>query len=311
MLARHITLRQLQVFEAIVRHGSFTRAAEELYLTQPTVSMQIKKLSDEVGLQLFEQVGRTVELTDAGRELYNASRNIFSAFSNLEMKIADMKGLRAGRLRLTALTTAQYFAPRILAEFSRRYPGIDVNLSVVNREQVIERLANNEDDLYILGQTLPQELAIEAAPFAPNCLVVLARHDHPLVGQRNIPVERLAREPFIMRESGSGIRDAVHRLFQAHNVEPQVRMALGSNEAIKHAIVAGLGVSVLSATALILEGVEGPLRILDVEGFPIRRQWYLAYPRSKALTLVAQTFWNFCMEEGEDLTGSLLGHLAL
>ena len=180
-LIRHATLRQLQVFEAIVRLGSFTRAAEELFLTQPTVSMQIRKLTDAMGLPLFEHVGRNVEPTEAGMELYEACRRMFETLANLEMKIADLKGLKLGRLRMGVITTAKYLAPEILGEFSRLYPGIDLALKVTNRERIIERMHGNEDDLYIMGQAPEDELDVAAFPFAPNPLVVMAPRDHPLV----------------------------------------------------------------------------------------------------------------------------------
>jgi DNA-binding transcriptional LysR family regulator len=181
-LIRYATLRQLQVFEAIVRLGSFTRAAEELFLTQPTVSMQIKKLTDAIGLPLFEHVGRNVQPTEAGRELYDACRRMFETLANLEMKMADLQGLKRGRLRLGVITTAKYFAPEILGEFSHLYPGIEVALKVSNRDSIIERMMANEDDLYIMGQAPSGELEVEAFPFAPNPLVVMVPRDHPLVG---------------------------------------------------------------------------------------------------------------------------------
>ncbi|MDD3518493.1 MAG: LysR substrate-binding domain-containing protein [Chromatiales bacterium] len=296
-LIRHTTLRQLQVFEAIARLGSHTRAAEELYLTQPTVSMQIKKLSDTIGLPLFEQTGRRIQLTEAGRELHDACRDIFGVLSHLEMAIADMKGLKRGRLRLAVMTTAQYFMPRVLGEFCRKFPGVEVALEVTNREHALERLAKNLDDLYILGRQ-PDGREIETRPFAPNPLVVMASREHPLTGQRNIPLDRILEEPFLMRESGSGSRDAVYRLFAAKGKEPKVRMELGSNEAIKHAIVAGLGISVLSLHTLTLEGTDGPIAVLDVEGFPIERQWYVAWPRGKELSVVAKAFFDFLMQDG-------------
>ena len=295
-LIRHATLRQLQVFEAIVRLGSFTRAAEELFLTQPTVSMQIKKLTDAVGLPLFEYVGRNVQPTEAGRELYDACRRMFETLANLEMKMADLQGLKRGRLRLGVITTAKYFAPEILGEFSHLYPGIEVALKVSNRDSIIERMMANEDDLYIMGQAPAGELEVEAFSFAPNPLVVMAPRDHPLVGEKKISLERLAQEPFILREPGSGIRDATLKFFEQHKLRPRVRMELGSNEAIKHAIVGGLGVSVLSLHTLTLEGTEGPVAILDVEGFPILRQWYIVHPKAKELSLVARTFLDFSIE---------------
>ena len=241
-LIRHTTLRQLQVFEAIVRLGSFTRAAEELFLTQPTVSMQIKKLTDVLGLPLFEHVGRNVEPTEAGLALYKSSRELFETLANLEMTVADLKGLKIGRLRMGVITTAKYLAPEILGEFSRLYPGIDLALKVTNRERIIERMHRNEDDLYIMGQAPDDELEVEAFPFAPNPLVVMAPRDHPLVGKKNIALSEIIEQPFIMREPGSGIRDATLRLFAAQDLRPRVRMELGSNEAIKHAVVGGLGV---------------------------------------------------------------------
>ena len=295
-LIRHSTLRQLQVFEAIVRLGSFTRAAEELFLTQPTVSMQIRKLTEAMGLPLFEHVGRNVEPTEAGLELYSACRKMFEILANLEMKLADLKGMKSGRLRLGVITTAKYLAPEILGEFSRLYPGIDLALKVTNREHIIERMHANEDDLYIMGQAPEDELEVESYPFAPNPLVVMAPREHPLVGKKNIPLAEIAAEPFIIREPGSGIRDATFRTFSKYGLRPKVRMELGSNEAIKHAVVGGLGLSVLSMHTLTLEGTDGPVAILDVEGFPIMRHWYIVYPKGKELSLVAKTFLEFAVD---------------
>ena len=294
-LIRHTTLRQLQVFEAIVRLGSFTRAAEELFLTQPTVSMQIKKLTDALGLALFEHVGRNVEPTEAGLALYKSSREIFETLANLEMTVADLQGLKVGRLRMGVITTAKYLAPEILGEFSRLYPGIDLALKVTNRERIIERMHGNEDDLYIMGQAPADELDVQAYPFAPNPLVIMAPRDHALVGKKNISLSEIIEEPFIMREPGSGIRDATLRLFATQGLRPRVRMELGSNEAIKHAVVGGLGLSVLSLHTLTLEGADGPVAILDVEQFPIHRQWYIVHPKGKELSLVARTFLDFAI----------------
>ncbi|HPQ23598.1 MAG: LysR family transcriptional regulator [Chromatiaceae bacterium] len=295
-LIRHATLRQLQLFEAIVRLGSFTRAAEELFLTQPTVSMQIKKLADSMGLPLFEHVGRNVSPTEAGLELYESCRRIFETLANLEMKLADLKGIKRGRLRLGVITTAKYFAPEILGEFCQQYPGIEVALKVSNRDRIIERINANEDDLYIMGQAPADQSEVEAFPFAPNPLVLMAPRNHPLVGKKNIKLSQIVDEPFILREPGSGIRDATLRMFDEFGRRPHVRMELGSNEAIKHAIVGGLGLSVLSLHTLALEGTDGPVAILDVEGMPIMRQWYLVHPKGKELSLVAKAFLEFALE---------------
>lgn len=297
-LIRHATLRQLQVFEAIVRQGSFTRAAEELFLTQPTVSMQIKKLSEALGLPLFEHVGRGVQPTEAGRELYDACRRMFETLANLEIKLADLKGMKRGRLRISVITTAKYFTPELLGEFSQLYPGIELSLKVTNRDSIIGRMLDNEDDLYIMGQPPHDVLDLVEYPFAPNPLVMMAPRNHPLVGQKNIPLARIAEEPFILREPGSGIRDATMRMFEAQGLRPNVRMELGSNEAIKHAVVAGLGISVLSLHTLTLEGVDGPVAILDVEGFPIVGQWFLVHPKGKELSLVARNFLDFAVKHG-------------
>ena len=289
---RHSTLRQLEVFEAIARLGSFTRAAEELYLTQPTVSMQIKKLSEAVGLPLYEQVGKKIYLTDAGHALHAFTRELLGQFARFEMTLDDMKGLKQGTLKLAVVTTAKYFAPRLLGPFCQSYPGIEVSLKVSNRERVLERLANNEDDLYILGQP-PEDIDAVAEPFLENPLVVLAPMQHVLVGSKQIPLTRLAEEPFLMREPGSGTRIAVERLFAQQGVKMKVRMELGSNEAIKQAIVGGLGISVLSRHTLALDAPTGLLAILDVEGFPIERQWYVAYPAGKQLSVVARSFLEY------------------
>lgn len=301
-LIRHATLRQLQVFEAIFRLGSFTRAAEELFLTQPTVSMQIKKLSEAVGLPLFEHVGRRVEPTEAGVELYEACRRMFESLSNFEMKVADMKGLKRGRLRLAVITTAKYMAPEMLGDFSKLYPGVELALKVTNRDSIIERMHNNVDDLYIMGQVPEGELEVQSYSFAPNPLVVLAPREHPLVGKKNISLKEIAEEPFIVREPGSGMRDATFRAFDAEGLSPRVRMELGSNEAIKHAIVGGLGLSVMSLHTILLEGINGPVAILDVEGFPIMRHWYMVYPKGKELSLVASTFLDFAIEYESKIT---------
>ena len=296
---RQITLHQLRVFEAAARHCSFTRAAEELFLTQPTISMQVKQLTQAVGMQLFEQVGKRLYLTDAGHELYKTCREVFDRLSLFEMAIADMQGLKQGRLRLAIVTTAKYVVPRLLGPFCHRYPGIDVSLQVINHEGIGERMAENLDDLYIVSQP-PDHPEIEPYAFIDNPLVVLAHRDNPLAHEKNISLERLAEEPFIMREPGSGTRHTVQALFDEHNVPIKVRLEIGSNEAIKQAIVAGLGISVLSLHSLALEGASGHLAILDVQKFPIARQWYVICPPGKQLSLVARTFFDYLQTEARE-----------
>lgn len=288
-----------------MRLGSFTRAAEELFLTQPTVSMQIKKLSDSIGAPLFHHVGRTVEPTDAGREVYGACRGILNGLANLETKLADLKGLRSGRLRLGVITTATYVAPEILGAFCQRYAGIDVSLNVTNRDQLFERLSAHDDDLYVMGQHHDLGYDVDAVPFASNPLVMIARADHPLVGSTRIPMRRLADENLLLREPGSGVRDAVLKHFTAAGVEPRVRMQLGSSEAIKHAILGGLGISALSLHTVRLESNGGRFAVLDVEGFPIRRRWHIVYSKTRELSLVAQTFRDFAIASEADIRAQL------
>ena len=295
---KNASLRQLQVFEAVARHLSFTRAAEELYTTQPTVSIQLKQLTDNVGQPLLEQVGKKIYLTDTGRELLKVCREIFDGLDRFGMLVSDMKGVKAGKLRLTIITTAKYFVPRLLGLFCQRYPGIDVSLKVTNRERVLQRMADNTDDLYVLGQP-PEHMDVEFEPFLENPLVVLAERNHPLAAKKHIPPQRLEEEQFLMREPGSGTRLATEQFFREHGLKLKVRMDLGSNEAIKQAVAGGLGIAVLSAHTLALERSIDDLAILDVDGFPIRRQWYLAYPRDKQLSVVAQVFLEFLHAESK------------
>jgi len=304
-MMKNATLRQLKVFEAVARNLSFTRAAEELYLTQPTVSIQIKQLTDIVGQPLLEQVGKRIFLTDAGRELLKVCREIFEGLDRFEMLMSDMKGVKAGKLRLAVITTAKYFVPRLLGVFCQRYPGIDVTLKVTNRERVLQRMAENQDDLYVLGQP-PEQVDVVFEPFLENPLVVLAPGNHPLAGKKNISPQRLTEEQFLMREPGSGIRLATEEFFAGRGLKLKVRMELGSNEAIKQAVAGGLGLAVLSVHTLALERNINELAILDVQGFPIRRHWYLVYPRDKQLSVVARAFLEFMHAESKLLSEKYL-----
>lgn len=299
-LLRYVTLRQLQIFDAIARLGSFTHAAKELYITQPTVSMQIKKLERGVGLLLFEQIGKQTYLTDAGKIIRRHTQQVLDALANMEMEIADMQGLKTGHLRLAVVTTAKYFAPRALGKFCELYPGVDVSLKVTNRERLLQRLEDNADDLYILGHP-PESNDVIFEPYLDNPLVVLAPRNHPLTGKSNIQPEQLAQYPFIMREPGSGTRMAIEDFFGQQKIELNIRMELGSNEAIKHAIDAGLGLSVLSRHTLFLEGVQGPLSVLDVKGFPLSWQWHIGHNKGKHLSVIAETFLNFIKTESDSI----------
>ena len=292
----HVTLRQLKVFETVAQLGSFTRAAEALFLSQPTVSMQVKQLSEAVEQPLFEQLGKKIFLTDMGRELHATCREMFDTWSRFEMTAADMKGLKRGRLRLACVSTAKYFIPRLLGPFCDRYPGIDVQLEVANRDTVVERLARNEDDLYIMGMP-PQHFDIALHPFLDNPLIPIAPANHPLANRKRVPLKRFAEEQMLLRERGSGTRMATERLFRDNGIVIKARMEIGSNEAIKHAVAGGLGVTVISTHALTLEPLHGQLVVLDVEGFPIQRSWYVVHPGNKQLSVVAQTFFEYLQSE--------------
>lgn len=296
-MRHYTTFRQLEIFEAIARLGSFTRASEELFLTQPTVSMQMKKLSEMVGVPLIEQVGKKIHLTPDGRELAQATREVFGIMDRYIMSVAERQGLKKGELRLMAITTASYFAPRLLGEFAKLYPGIDVSLRVTNKEQVLASIANNLDDLYLLGQP-PEDMDIVSTPIMDNPIEVLAAPDHPLANEKNISLKRLAQEPWLMREKGSGTRNAIERCFGEENITIRPRLELGSNEAIKQAILTGLGISALSRHTLTLNQ-PGQFAVLDVQGFPILRHWYAIYPAGRQLSVATRAFLDYLLNREE------------
>ncbi|MGP1677298.1 MAG: LysR substrate-binding domain-containing protein [Burkholderiales bacterium] len=303
---RHGTLPQLCMFEASARLGSFTRAAQELHMAQPTASVQIKKLTETVGLPLFEQIGKRIYLTEAGSRLQASCKEVFRTLSDLEDTLAGMRGLDSGRLRLAVSTAAKYFAPRMLAEFVRRHPAIEVSLQIHNRQALIDRLAANQDDLYIFADPPGSEEVVTQA-ILPNPMVVFARADHPLAQEKKISFARLAQEPFLMREPGSGTRLAAEAVFDRHQLKPRVNMELSSNEAIKQAILTGFGVSILSRYSFGLDTEQAQLTCLDVEGFPLERHWHFVYPIGKQLSAIAQGFMDLVRIEGRRLA---LDHLA-
>ena len=306
------TLHQLKVFETVARNGSFTRAAEELSITQPTVSSQVKQLTKAIELPLFEQIGKSLYLTDAGKELLIACQDIFERLDNFEMKVADLKGTKQGQLKLAVITTAKYFVPRILGSFCQHYPGIDVALKVTNHQEIQQRMSNNQDDLYIVSNP-HKDIDLKSQPFLNNPLVVVARKDHPLAQKSNLNIQELNDLPFIMREQGSGTRDAILELFAEHNISVKVKLELGSNEAIKQAISGGLGISILSEHCLISERVSGELTILNFKHFPIKRRWFVSRLSGKKLSVIAETFLTYLLEESPKMSfpeSSILAQLA-
>ena len=292
----HLTLRQLQVFESTARLVSLSRAAEELHLSQPGVSMQLKKLAEVVGHPLLEQNSKRVKLTEQGQELVTTAREILGAVKRYELSLVARQGLTQGTLRLVVISTASYFIARLLGEFAQMHPGVKISLRVSNRELILESLTAGLDDLYILGQP-PEGLAVTAIPFLDNPLVVLAAPDHPLARTRHIPLARLAEEPWLLREPGSGTRKALERLFAENDLTLKPRMELGDNESIKQAVLTGLGISVLSRHTLALHEPT-QFAILDVQGFPIIRQWYAVYPAGRQRSVVARTFLDFLLSHG-------------
>jgi DNA-binding transcriptional LysR family regulator len=292
----HLTLRQLTVFEAVARHLNYTRAADEMYLSQPAVSMQIRQLEDAVGLPLFERLGRKIHLTEAGRELYYYAQAIDRQLKEAEEVLAALKGLNKGRLAVSVASTANYFATRLLAAFKREFEGVAVSLDVTNRRTLLRQLEHNEVDLVIMGRP-PEDADLVAEPFMDNPLVVIAPADHPLAGQRDIPMARLADEPFVVRERGSGTRIAMEKSFAEQGRSLKTGMEMTSNEAIKQAVEAGLGLGIVSLHTLELELATGRLAVLDVEGFPIMRQWHVVHRREKRLSPIAVAFRDFVFRE--------------
>lgn len=292
----NITLRQLKVFASVARHLSFTRAAEELHLTQPAVSMQVKQLEGQLDIALFEQLGKKIYLTEAGEEVYQYSRLIAQQLDELETVLANLKGLESGKLRISVATTANYFAPRLLAAFCQRLPGVNVILNVTNRQTLLRQLADNEVDMVIMGQP-PGEMELEADIFMDNPLVTIAPPDHPLTKKKAIPIKELEKETFLMRETGSGTRIAMQRFFDQHGVTLTTSMEVSSDEAIKQSVQAGLGLGVMSEDAVQMELGLGKLAILDIKEFPFVRYWYLVHRRGKRLSAIAEAFKEFMVRE--------------
>jgi DNA-binding transcriptional LysR family regulator len=303
---RHATFRQLRTFEAVSRHLSFSRAAEELHLTQPAVSMQVKQLEVQSGLALFEQVGKRLHLTEAGAEVARFAREVESRMKDCEDALAAMRGLSGGRLHLAVVSTAKYFAPRLLSEFSHRHPGVTVKLSVTNREQVIGELQANRVDLAIMGRP-PRGLDVEATAFAKHPLGVIAPPQHRLARRRGLELALLAGENFLLREQGSGTRMSMERVFGERGVKLESSMELASNETIKQAVMAGMGLAFLSLHTVGLELATGKLVRLDVRGTPVAREWFVVSRQGKRLSPLAESFRAFLVQEGGKLIEETTG----
>jgi DNA-binding transcriptional LysR family regulator len=302
---RRSTTRQLQIFSAVARNKSFTRAAEELCLTQSSVSTQIKQLTEFTGHPLIEQIGKKIIITQVGERVAQLYEDLDRDWHKFEEDMESLTSPTKGIVNVACVNTCQYFFPRVLGSFFNRYSDIFVSLKVFNRQQVLERIAGNTDDLYIMGY-IPEELELKAVSFVENPLVVVAHPEHPLATKKNIPIDMLSGEKFIAREPGSGTRREISQFLEESHVSINSQIELGSNEAIKQGIMGGLGISILSMYAVALELRLGMLTTLDVEGFPRMRQWHIAYHSGKVITPVVRTFINYLKDEGRKIVGTAL-----
>ncbi|CAM4202537.1 LysR family transcriptional regulator [Shewanella aquimarina] len=293
------TLRQMEILLAVYDSGSVSGAAETLHLTQPTISMQLKKLADVIGFPLYNIVGRKVVFTEAGLEVVKSATEILDSFARLEMSLSDMGELKSGTLRLAVVTTSKYFIPHLLGPFCERYPNVAVQLNVGNRQQIIERLKQGIDDFYVFSHP-PADLNTESIEFFNNPLVAIAQENHPLVSQDGVSLAELCEAPFLMRENGSGTRLAIERFMAKQGVKLNVKMTIESNEAIKHSVMSGLGVSILSAHTLAFGGNTG-LAQLNVKELPINSNWYFLWLKSKRPSAIAQAFLTHVESEGREM----------
>lgn len=285
----NMTFRQLRLFLALADSGSVSAAARATHVTQPTASMQLKEITEAVGMPVYEVIGRRVYLTEAGRELAETARAIANEWETLQQTFDAMRGLTRGRLRVSLVNTAQYFMPRLLGSFCASHPEVDISLELMNRDGVVARMRDNLDDLYIMSMP-PKDMDLEDSVFMPNPLLLVASPSHPLARRRKLSLERFADDRFILREQGSGTRMAAEQLFAKSKFRPRLKMELGSNEAIRQAVAGGLGVAVLSRHALREGKAETDVAVLDVQGFPLNSQWHVVHPRGKRLSPIAGVF---------------------
>lgn len=297
---KNATLRQLKVFEAVARNLSYSRAAEELHLTQPAVSTQIKTLEGHVGLVLFEQLGKKVYLTPGGAELLYHSRAIINQFQEAENSLTQFRGIAGGKLNVAVISAGDYFLPRLLVEFARRHAGVKLNLTVHNRSELLDQLSHNQTDLAVMVRPPPGPDADHTA-FAPHPYVIVAAPDHALAGQRAIALERIVREPFVVRERGSDTWNSMEDGLGAHLHGLNIAMEIRSTETIKQAVIAGMGVAFLSAHTISLELNAGSLVVLDVVGFPVMLNWFVVHRKNKRLPPVALAFKQFLLKDGAGL----------
>jgi len=294
------TFSQLRSFEAVASLGSVTRAAEALHLAQPTVSAQLRELRIGLGVDLFVPAGRGIQLTDAGRALLLSVGEMFASWRAFEDSVGELQGLLRGSLRIAGVSTTEYFIAQWLKPFAQAHPGIDIDLAVENRDAVVQRLERGQDDLAVMMMP-PRHLALQSLTIMDNPLLLVGPLDHPWAGRRSIPLKQLADQDLLMRETGSGTRQATLEFLAEKGIAPRMRMALGSNEAIKHAVAAGLGLAILSAHTLSAQPAREGLSVLPVSGLPIRRRWHLVWRQDRRLPRVASAFIEFVRKQAKAL----------
>ena len=299
----HLTLRQLQCFSAVARNLSFTRAADELHLSQPAVSMQIRQLERQAGVSVTEQFGKQIHLTEAGKEVYRYATSILQQVDELDDVLDKLKGLAGGKLHIAAISSANYFAPRLLGTYQQRYPDVGVSMDVTNQTSVVRQVVSNEVDMAIMGQP-PEDMHLDAIPFMDNPLVIVAPPTHRLAGRRNIPLKQLEKEVFLTREPGSGTRGAMHRFFDQNKLALTTGMEMGSLSAVKQSVQAELGLGLLPVGAIEAELMLGRLVVLNVKGLPIQRHWYVVIHKGKRLSAAADKFKSLLADEAVELLAS-------
>jgi len=294
----HVSLRQIRIFDMVARYQSHTRAAEKMHMTQPAVSMQMKQLEENLGIGLFERHGKSVSLSSAGKDLREYSKHVIQSFNNMLEHVDKIKGCESGHLVVSVATTANHFTSRILSAFSRKYPAVTISLDVTNREKILQQLENYEPDLVIMGEP-PKGLGLKSERLMPNPLVIIAPPDHPLKTQKKLKVTDLKNEKFVVRELGSGTREAIYQHFLESGLTCDTTLEMSSNEAIKHAVSAGFGLGVVSIHTVELELMNNLLVTLDVEGFPLKRYWHVVTRQGKSASPVALEFKKFLLEEAK------------
>jgi len=295
---RHVTVRQLRTFVEVLRCGSFAAAAQALHLTPPAVTLQMRQLEEAAGMPLLERTGARLEPTQAGQEVANAAQRVELAISDCAEALSGLRGLKGGRVSIGVVSTAKYFAPHALGAFSRAFPSVEIRLEVGNRSMIVAALEANTLDLALTGRP-PEHLEVDRAPIGPHPHVIVVRPDHPLAPKRRLAASVLAGETFLVREPGSGTRNLMERFFAESKVSPRIGMEMASNETIKQAVMAGLGIAFLSAHTVAAELADRRLALLDIAGLPVVRQWFIVRLARRRLLPAAQALRQFLIDEGE------------